>query len=45
MLDPEVKERFTLLQTKFKKQMQAEEAASGVAVEISEIDMLLEEIN
>ena len=39
-----VRERFSLLEAKFKKQVRDEEAASGISVEISEIDVLLEEI-
>ncbi|XP_068672956.1 golgin subfamily A member 6-like protein 22 [Montipora capricornis] len=39
-----VRERFTLLAEKFKKKMKAEEKASGIDTEMSELDVLLEEI-
>ena len=39
-----VRERFTLLAEKFKKKMKAEEKASGIDTEMTELDVLLEEI-
>ncbi|XP_044172735.1 trichohyalin-like [Acropora millepora] len=39
-----VRERFTLLAEKFKKKMKAEEKALGIDTEMSELDVLLEEI-
>ena len=39
-----VRERFKLLQTKFKRKERHEHAASGIAPDISELDILLEEV-
>ena len=39
-----VRERFKLLQMKFKKKERQEHAASGIAPDISELDILLEKI-
>ena len=39
-----VRDRFKLLSEKFKKKMAAEEGASGINPEVSELDVLLEEI-
>jgi hypothetical protein len=39
-----VRERFDLLQTRFIKEMVDEEKASGISPEVSELDVLLEEI-
>ena len=39
-----VRERFTLLQTKYKQKNRADEQSSGTSAEITELDVLLEEI-
>ncbi|XP_048586464.1 uncharacterized protein LOC125568363 [Nematostella vectensis] len=39
-----VRDRWTLLQTKFKKRIRAEEMASGIDCELSEKDRLIEEL-
>ena len=39
-----LRDRFKLLSEKFKKKMAAEEGASGIIREVSELDVLLEEI-
>ena len=39
-----IREGFTLLAEKFKKKMKAEEKASGIDTEMTELDVLLEEI-
>ncbi|XP_048577006.1 uncharacterized protein LOC5507322 [Nematostella vectensis] len=39
-----VRDRWTLLQTKFKKRIRAEEMASGINCELSEKDSLIEEL-
>jgi len=39
-----VRDRWNLLQTKFKKRMREEEKASGIDVEMSERDVLIEEL-
>ena len=39
-----VRERFTLLSEKFKKKMKAKEKASGIDTEMTELEVLLEEI-